>query len=53
VPMALGGGGAFRTLASTRHTTTNFEVIQQFTGRPIAPSRAARDDVVIEIPSPV
>ncbi len=30
LPMALAGGGSFRTLAPTRHMTTNAEVIRQF-----------------------
>ena len=30
IPMALAGGGSFRTCAPTRHTTTNVEVIKQF-----------------------
>ncbi|MEJ2199677.1 MAG: RNA 3'-terminal phosphate cyclase [Desulfuromonadaceae bacterium] len=30
LPLALAGGGAFRTLAPTRHTTTNIEVIKIF-----------------------
>ena len=30
VPMALAGGGSFRSLKPTRHTTTNAEVIGKF-----------------------
>ncbi len=30
LPMALAGGGSFRTLAPSAHTTTNAEVIRQF-----------------------
>jgi RNA 3'-terminal phosphate cyclase (ATP) len=30
LPMALAGGGSFRTLAPTRHMTTNIEVIRMF-----------------------
>ncbi len=30
LPMALAGGGAFRTLAPSRHTTTNIEVLKEF-----------------------
>ncbi len=30
LPMALAGGGSFRTLTPTRHMTTNAEVIRQF-----------------------
>jgi RNA 3'-terminal phosphate cyclase (ATP) len=28
--MALAGGGKFRTLSPTRHTTTNAEIIKKF-----------------------
>jgi RNA 3'-terminal phosphate cyclase (ATP) len=35
VPMALAGGGTFRTLAPTPHTTTNAAVIQRFMDLPI------------------
>ena len=30
IPMALAGGGTFRTLPPTRHSLTNIEVIQKF-----------------------
>lgn len=30
LPMAMAGGGAFRTLAPTQHTFTNIEVVKQF-----------------------
>lgn len=36
LPMALGRGGAFRTLAPTLHTTTHAEVIRAFLDVPIA-----------------
>jgi RNA 3'-terminal phosphate cyclase (ATP) len=32
LPMAVGGGGAFTTLAPSRHATTNAEVIRMFIG---------------------
>lgn len=35
VPMALAGGGVFRTLSPSLHTTTNAGVIGQFVGAPI------------------
>jgi RNA 3'-terminal phosphate cyclase (ATP) len=35
LPMAIGGGGAFTTVRPTLHTTTNAEVIRQFTGREV------------------
>ena len=50
VPLVLGRGGVFRTLAPTRHTTTNIEVIRQFTGIAIVQDRTARDDARIEVP---
>ncbi len=36
VPMALAGGGKFRTLSPTKHTTTNAEIIKKFLGVEIA-----------------
>jgi RNA 3'-terminal phosphate cyclase (ATP) len=30
IPMALAGGGKFRTLSPTQHTTTNAEIIKKF-----------------------
>lgn len=35
LPMALAGGGAFRTVPLSRHASTNLEVIGQFLGRSI------------------
>jgi RNA 3'-terminal phosphate cyclase (ATP) len=35
LPLALAGGGRFRTVPLTRHATTNIEVIRQFLGRSI------------------
>jgi RNA 3'-terminal phosphate cyclase (ATP) len=32
IPLALAGGGSFRTLAPSRHCTTNAEVIRNFVG---------------------
>jgi RNA 3'-terminal phosphate cyclase (ATP) len=42
VPLVLAGGGSFRTLAPTRHTTTNAAVIGEFTGASV--SMNAHDD---------
>lgn len=39
LPMALAGGGAFRTLAPSLHTTTNIEIIRQFLDVPIRVER--------------
>lgn len=36
IPMALAGGGTFRTLTPTRHTVTNADVIRRFLDVPIA-----------------
>jgi len=36
IPMALAGGGTFRTLRPTRHTITNADVIRRFLDVPIA-----------------
>ena len=35
LPMAVGGGGAFTTLAPSTHTTTNIEVIRKFCDRDV------------------
>ena len=35
IPMALAGGGTFRTLKPSRHTSTNAEVIRRFLDVPI------------------
>lgn len=49
VPMALAGGGKFRTLSPTRHTTTNIEVIQKFLDVEIAVHEYDRNKWEIEI----
>jgi len=43
VPMALGGGGAFRTLSPTPHTRTNAGVIQRFLDVSIAMDAESHD----------
>ena len=30
IPLAMAGGGSFRTLPLTRHTTTNMEMVKRF-----------------------
>jgi RNA 3'-terminal phosphate cyclase (ATP) len=40
VPLALAGGGAFRTVPLTRHSTTNMAVIRQLAGAEFAVYRA-------------
>lgn len=48
VPMAV-AGGKFRTMAPTRHTTTNIEVIRRFVDVAITAGRAGEDRNVWEI----
>jgi RNA 3'-terminal phosphate cyclase (ATP) len=43
LPLALAGGGTFRSLAPTAHTTTNIDVIQRFLDVPIAIDREHGD----------
>jgi len=43
IPMALGGGGSFRTLEPTSHTVTNAEVIRQFLDVPIRIEQESND----------
>ena len=47
--MALGGGGAFRTLSLTQHATTNADIIQLFTEMRTTVTKEARDDVRVEM----
>jgi RNA 3'-terminal phosphate cyclase (ATP) len=47
--MALGGGGAFRTLALTQHAKTNADVIQRFTGKRVTTTSEGRDVVRVEM----
>ena len=49
IPMALAGGGMFRTLAPSRHTMTNIEVIQQFLDVKISAQRGEKGDWEIEV----
>jgi len=42
LPMALAGGGAFRTLAPSRHATTNIATVGHFLGATIATAEVAR-----------
>jgi RNA 3'-terminal phosphate cyclase (ATP) len=50
VPMALAGGGAFRTIALSSHTTTNMAVIRLFLERlPITSRTSSRDDVTVRV----
>ena len=47
LPLALAGGGAFRTLPLSRHATTNIEVIRAFLGTAFAVTRV--DDTAVEV----
>ena len=49
VPIALAGGGAFRTCALTRHATTNMEVIGEFLDVRFTVSPAGDGAVVVEL----
>jgi RNA 3'-terminal phosphate cyclase (ATP) len=49
VPMALAGGGSFRTLPLTRHSTTNLDVIRRFLETRFEVSRVAEHVCQVEI----
>jgi RNA 3'-terminal phosphate cyclase (ATP) len=49
IPMALAGGGKFRTLPLTRHSLTNIEVIQEFLDVKIAVEKQDRLNWTIEV----
>ena len=49
IPMALAGGGSFRTLAPSGHTQTNASVIRRFLDVPIAIDEEAEDVTRITI----
>ncbi len=49
IPMALAGGGKFRTLSPTQHTTTNAEIIKKFIDVEIAVNEHNRNRWEIEI----
>ncbi len=49
LPMALAGGGSFRTQAPSRHTLTNIEVLKMFLDVEIEVKKVGRDDWSIEI----
>lgn len=51
VPMAMAGGGRFRTVKPTRHTLTNIEVIKQFFDVAVSIEPVAEDVVEIELRS--
>jgi RNA 3'-terminal phosphate cyclase (ATP) len=49
VPMALAGGGKFRTLSPTQHTKTNVEIIKKFLDVEIAMNEYDQNQWEIEI----
>ncbi len=49
VPFALAGGGAFRTLALSRHATTNLDVIRAFLPIDVRARPEAADTVRVEL----
>jgi len=49
LPLALAGGGAFRTQGLSRHATTNIEVIQRFLDVAIIAETEGRDRVIVRI----
>lgn len=52
IPLALAGGGSFRTLALTRHASTNIDILQRFLDVRVHQERSAKDDVVVEMGRP-
>ncbi len=49
LPMALGRGGAYRTVALTDHTRTQAEVIRMFLGTTIRFTETKPDDILVEV----
>jgi RNA 3'-terminal phosphate cyclase (ATP) len=49
LPMALGKGGVYRTLALTDHTRTHAEVIRMFLGTKVHFRETKTDDVFVEV----
>jgi RNA 3'-terminal phosphate cyclase (ATP) len=49
LPMALAGGGVFRTQGLSRHTTTNIDVIRRFLDIPIVTETEGRDRVLVRV----
>jgi RNA 3'-terminal phosphate cyclase (ATP) len=49
IPMALAGGGKFRTLSPTKHTTTNVEIIKKFLDVEVAINEYDQNQWEIEI----
>jgi RNA 3'-terminal phosphate cyclase (ATP) len=49
MPMAMAGGGSFRTLPPTKHTLTNIDVISKFLDQKITTTEIARLDWAIDV----
>ncbi len=49
LPLAIGGGGQFRTVGLSTHATTNIEVIGRFLSRKIETERRDRGDVLVRV----
>jgi RNA 3'-terminal phosphate cyclase (ATP) len=50
LPMALGGGGAFRTVQPSGHTRTHVQLLRAFLGCEIAVREAGERAWMIEVP---
>jgi len=49
LPMALGGGGSFRTTGLTPHSETNIDLLRELLGVAIDVIRTDRDDVTVSV----
>lgn len=49
LPLALAGGGSFRTLALTRHSTTNIDIIRRFLDIDVRTAGDQRDNVEVTV----
>ena len=49
IPMAMAGGGKFRTLSPSKHTTTNIEIIKKFLDVEINLNQNDRNQWEIEV----
>jgi RNA 3'-terminal phosphate cyclase (ATP) len=49
LPLALAGGGSYKTLALTRHFATNVEIIQKFLHVMLATREAGPDATAVEV----
>jgi RNA 3'-terminal phosphate cyclase (ATP) len=52
IPMALAGGGSFRTLEPTAHTVTNADVIRQFVNVPLRIEQESEDAYRVTVGAP-